>query len=102
MKIEALCLRECRMRLKYPFQTSLGTTLDPRVLFVEVHSDGPVGRGEITSGMGPFHSPEMPDTAWHILCDSLVPLVPGMEIDAGEARTDHPWYWAPSNGKYSR
>jgi hypothetical protein len=60
MKIGALYLRERRMRLKHPFQGSLGTTLDPRVLFVEVHSDGLVERGEITSGMGPFHSPEMP------------------------------------------
>jgi L-alanine-DL-glutamate epimerase-like enolase superfamily enzyme len=102
MKIEVLCLRECRMCSKYPFQASLGTTLDPRALFVEVHSDGLVGRGEITSGMGPFHSPEMPDTAWHILCYSMVLLVPGTEIAAGEERTDHRWYWAWSNGRYSR
>jgi hypothetical protein len=51
MKIEVLCPRERRMTLEHPFQASLGNTLDPRVPFVEVHSDWIVGRGEISIGM---------------------------------------------------
>jgi hypothetical protein len=37
MKIEALYLRECRMRLEHPFQASIVTTLD---LFVCAPSNG--------------------------------------------------------------
>jgi len=102
MKIERLYLRERRMALKHSFQASLSTTLDPLPLFVEVHADGFVGRGEITSGISSFHSPEMPDTAWHALCDSLAPLIPSMETAAGAGRTDDRWCWPESNGRHLR
>ena len=58
MKIEALTIRELRMRLKQPFETSFGSTQDRRILLVEVHSGGVTGYGEVTVGMGPFYNPE--------------------------------------------
>lgn len=80
MKIDAVRLRELRMRLIKPFETSFGTTVDRRVLLVELHADGLTGWGEVTSGMGPYYNPETTDGAWHILRDFLVPLVLGKEI----------------------
>jgi len=49
MKIEMITLRELRMRLKTPFETSFGVTQERRVLLAEVVVDGVRGWGEITS-----------------------------------------------------
>lgn len=84
MKIEAIGIRELRMRLKQPFETSFGSTQDQRILLVEVHSGGLTGFGEITAGMGPFYNPETTSTAWHIFCDHLAPIVVGREITGPE------------------
>ena len=84
MKIEALSIRELRMRLKQPFETSFGSTQNQRILLVEVHSGGLTGYGEITAGMGPFYNPETTATAWHIFCDYLAPMAVDREISAPE------------------
>jgi len=84
MKIEAIGIRELRMRLKQPFEASFGSTQDQRILLVEVHSDGLSGFGEITAGMGPFYNPETIGTAWHILCEYLAPLFVGRNINGPE------------------
>ncbi len=80
MKIESICLRELRMRLKAPFETSFGATQERRILLVEVGSDGVSGWGEVTAGEEPFFSSETTDTAWHVLKDYLVPMVLGREF----------------------
>ena len=49
MKIESVTLRELRMRLKAPFETSFGVTQDRRILLVEILADGVSGCGEITT-----------------------------------------------------
>lgn len=85
MKIEALTIRELRMRLKQPFETSFGSTQDRRVLLVEVHSDGVTGYGESTVGMGPFYNPETTGSSWHVFCDYLAPMVLGRDISSPEA-----------------
>ena len=43
MKIDSISLREIRMRLKAPFETSFGVTQDRRILLVEVVADGVSG-----------------------------------------------------------
>ena len=45
MKIESITLREIRMRLKSPFETSFGTVQDRRIVLVEVVADGASGWG---------------------------------------------------------
>jgi O-succinylbenzoate synthase len=84
MNIEAIGIRELRMRLKQPFETSFGSTQDRRILLVEVHSGGLTGYGEVTVGMGPYYNPETTGTAWHIFCDYLAPMVVGREISEPE------------------
>src|SRR5919198_295506 len=67
MKIENIVLREIRMRLKAPFETSFGVTQDRRILLVEVAADGVTGWGEITAIETPSYNSETTDTAWIVV-----------------------------------
>jgi O-succinylbenzoate synthase len=82
MKIENITLREIRMRLKAPFETSFGVTQDRRILLVEVVADGVHGWGEITTGETPSYNSETTDTAWLIVSDFIAPMVVGREIQS--------------------
>jgi o-succinylbenzoate synthase len=80
MKIEHILLREIRMRLKAPFETSFGVTQDRRILLVEVVADGLTGRGEITAIESPSYNSETTDTAWHVVSDFIAPGLIGRDI----------------------
>lgn len=82
MKIEKITLREIRMRLKAPFETSFGVTQNRRILLVEAVADGVHGWGEITTGETPSYNSETTDTAWLILSDFIAPMVIGREIQS--------------------
>lgn len=77
MKLETLKLREVRMKLRAPFETSFGVTHERRILLVEAVADGLSGWGEITAGETPFFSPETTETAWHVVRDFVAPVVVG-------------------------
>jgi O-succinylbenzoate synthase len=81
MRIDAILLREIRMPLVEPFQTSFGTTTDRRVLLVEVHAEGLTGWGECVAGEHPYYSEESIDTAWVVLLGELAPMLAAAEID---------------------
>ena len=85
MKLDRITLREIRMRLVTPFETSFGRTTDRRILLVEAESGGVAGWGECVAGEGPFYAPETVETAWHITRDFLWPLLKGREF-AGSAK----------------
>jgi O-succinylbenzoate synthase len=80
MKIESIALREIRMRLKHPFETSFGTVQDRRIVLVEILADGLSGWGEVTTGETPAYNSETTDTAWHVLSDFLAPSLVGKSI----------------------
>lgn len=80
MRIEQIVLREIRMRLKAPFETSFGVMQDRRILLVEVMADGVRGWGEITTGETPSYNSETTDTAWHIVSDFIAPLLSGRTL----------------------
>ena len=81
MRVEMVHLREIRMKLKFPFETSFGRTFERRILLVEVRVDGVTGWGEVVAGENPFYSPETTDTAWHILRDFCWPAIKGREFN---------------------
>jgi o-succinylbenzoate synthase len=81
MKIEHINLREIRMSLKAPFETSFGVIKDRRIPLVEVVSDGVSGWGEVTTGDTPSYNSETTDTAWHVICDFIAPLLIGKEVE---------------------
>jgi len=80
MKVERIILREIRMPLVTPFETSFGRTANRRILLVQADADGVSGWGESVAGEGPFYAPETVETAWHILRDFLWPLVKEREF----------------------
>ncbi len=80
MKIERVTLREIRMRLKAPFETSFGVTQERRILLVEAIADGVSGWGEITALETPSYNPETTETAWHILSDFIAPVIVGRDL----------------------
>jgi o-succinylbenzoate synthase len=82
MRIESVWLRELRMRLKAPFETSSEVTWDRRILLVEVGVDGLCGWGEITAAEDPFYNSETTETAWHIVKDFIVPCVLGKSVES--------------------
>jgi O-succinylbenzoate synthase len=80
MKVERIILREIRMPLVTPFETSFGRTVNRRILLVQADADGVSGWGESVAGEGPFYAPETVETAWHILRDFLWPLLKEREF----------------------
>jgi o-succinylbenzoate synthase len=82
MTIEKILLRELRMRLKAPFETSFGVSYDRRILLVEVTVDGVSGWGEVTTVESPSYNSETTDTAWHIISDFIAPKLIGAEFTA--------------------
>jgi O-succinylbenzoate synthase len=80
MVIEKLVLREIRMRLKAPFETSFGVTQNRRILLVEAVVEGVSGWGEVTTMESPSYNAETTDTAWHIISDFIAPQVIGAGV----------------------
>jgi o-succinylbenzoate synthase len=80
LKVQKITLREIRMPLVTPFETSFGRVTNRRMLLVEADSDGVSGWGESVAGEGPFYAPETVETAWHILRDFIWPILNGREF----------------------
>ena len=82
MKVQRITLREIRMPLVTPFETSFGRVTDRRMLLVEADVDGVTGWGESVAGEGPFYAPETVETAWHILRDFIWPILKDRKFNA--------------------
>ena len=82
MRIHEITLREVRMKLVTPFETSVDRTDVRRLLLVQANVDGVTGWGECVAGESPFYSPETMDSAWQILRDFLWLMVKGKEFSA--------------------
>ena len=80
MTVETIVLREIRMRLKAPFETSFGVSLDRRILLVEAVVDGVSGWGEVTTIESPSYNSETTETAWHIISEFIVPRLIGKKV----------------------
>lgn len=81
MTIDQIVLREIRMRLKAPFETSFGVTQDRRILLLEVMVDGVSGWGEVTTIESPSYNSETTDTAWHMISDFMAVRLIGKELN---------------------
>jgi O-succinylbenzoate synthase len=83
MRIDAIFLRELRLPLVKPFQTSFGTTTDRRILLVELRGEGLTGWGECVAGEHPFFSDETVDTAWLVIQQELAPMLANADPEHG-------------------
>jgi len=95
MKIERITLREIRMRLRAPFETSFGVTQQRRILLVEAIAEGVSGWGEITAMESPSYNAETADTAWHIVSDFIAPVLIGQDLNSA---SDLPSLLGPIRG----
>jgi o-succinylbenzoate synthase len=82
LKVQKITLREIRMPLVTPFETSFGRVVNRRMLLVEVDAGGVAGWGECVASEGPFYAPETVETAWHILRDFLWPILKGRDFES--------------------
>ena len=80
MRLHSITLREIRLPLVTPFETSMDRVTNRRILLLEAAIDGVTGWGECTAGENPFYSPEDTETAWHILTSYLWPILKGKEF----------------------
>lgn len=80
MKIESITLREVRMQLRAPFETSFGVSHQRRIILVEVIVGGVSGWGEVTASETPGYNSETTDTAWHVISDFVAPSLLGKTI----------------------
>ena len=87
MFIRQIEMRELRMLLLHPFETSFGTTQERHVVLLKISDGRQTGYGEVTAAEGPFYSYETWETAWHVLRDYIIPSVLGKEVEqAGHVR----------------
>jgi O-succinylbenzoate synthase len=84
MFIRQVEMRELRMRLLHPFETSFGATQDRHIVLLKVTDGSRAGWGEVTAAEGPFYSYETWETAWHVLRDYIVPQLIGKELETAE------------------
>jgi O-succinylbenzoate synthase len=82
MKIERVELHHVDMPLVHPFETSFGREITRPCILVAVQSEGLTGWGECTAHSGPWYSSETIGTAWHVLCDFLIPELLGQEVES--------------------
>ncbi len=82
MRLDLVELHHIRMRLRAPFESSFGTTLDREAILVRVAGEGLEGWGECVAGSRPDYSYETTATAWHMLTDFLVPAVLSQDLDS--------------------
>lgn len=81
MFITSVELREIRLPLVHPFETSFGRTTERRIILVRViDRNGQEGWGECTAGEGPFYCEEWTESAWATLKKFLGQTVVGREI----------------------
>ncbi len=84
MKIERIEMREIRLPLVAPFETSFGVTTERRIILVRVYAEGLSGWGECTCNEGPFYNHEGTDMAWIVMRDFAGPYTIGKEIGEPE------------------
>jgi o-succinylbenzoate synthase len=79
--IKQIELRELRMMLLQPFETSFGSSQGRHVVLLKASDGEHSGFGEVTAAEGPFYSYETWQTAWHVLSDYIIPSVLGKQIE---------------------
>jgi o-succinylbenzoate synthase len=85
MKINRITLHHLSMKLRSPFETSFGRTLEREAILLVAEAGDLTGCGECVADRDPGYSYETARTAWHILADFLVPALLGIEFqNAGE------------------
>ncbi len=82
MRIDAVELRQLRMPLVSPFETSGWREDEKTCIIVELHSGHESGYGECPVSAGPWYSYETTTSSWHVMKDYAIPLVLGKDFES--------------------
>ena len=83
LNLQRLELREIKLPLKAPFETSFGTAFERRILIVRVFDrDGAIGYGECTAPETPFFNHETVDTAWSLIANVIAPMLAAANVSS--------------------
>ncbi len=84
MKIKAVELRQLRIPLASPFETSGWKEEEKTCIIVRLEGDSHSGFGECAVSKGPWYSYETLTSAWHIMEEYIVPGVLGKQFKTPE------------------
>jgi O-succinylbenzoate synthase len=79
--LERVELRQIRMPLLSPFETSFGIEDDREAIVLRISAEGMTGWGECVAGAFPGYSYETVGTAWHALESFFIPALLGQRSD---------------------
>jgi len=82
LRIDAITLRELRIPLVTPFETSGWREEEKNCIIVEMKSQHLSGYGECAVTSGPWYGPETITSAWHVMQDYFVPTVLGKKFSS--------------------
>ena len=80
MRLDRVEVRKLALRLKTPFETSVGRITTKEFLLVSVYDAGMSGHGECVADVDAFYLPETNATVYPILRDFLVPMVFALDL----------------------
>lgn len=80
MRIDSVELKQIKLPMKAPFETSFGLQTERTLILVKVNAEGAAGWGEASQLQDPWYNYEYTDTAWYILKDYLIPSVLGKDF----------------------
>jgi O-succinylbenzoate synthase len=81
LTIDAIELREIRLPLVSPFETSGWKEEEKTCIIASLEDGSEIGYGECAVSPGPWFGPETLTTAWHIMEDHILPNVLGKDFD---------------------
>ncbi|MBV8069575.1 MAG: o-succinylbenzoate synthase [Acidobacteriaceae bacterium] len=74
-QVDRVIVRQIRMPLVHPFETSFGRTQQRDIVLVEAVAGDISGYGEVTAGENPFYNEEWTGSVWPLLIDYVVPRI---------------------------
>ena len=80
LRLDRIQVRQLRLPLLHPFETSFGRTTDKEFLLLSVTAEGVTGHGECVADTDPFYLPETIGTVRHILRDFLAPAAFALDL----------------------
>jgi o-succinylbenzoate synthase len=88
LRVESITLRDLRIPLVSPFETSGWREEEKTCIIVEMKSGAISGFGECAVSPGPWYGPETITSAWHVMREYFVPRVLGKEFSVQRELVD--------------
>ena len=88
MRITSIEIRQLKIPLVHPFETSSWREEEKTCILVQIGSDGQKGYGECPVTKGPWYGAETVNSAWHVIQEYFVPATLGKDFASPQALLD--------------